>query len=138
MTKEEPETKPAFTNGTTPVAAINGDGSPVKDQDSIGIKSLDEQVKRMLDPLKEMPFEPWPPYAVIQQGALADIQRMIDAGKDPASVLSATEQAEADRLKAEEDEREKQEEEARQRRRMSMYSGGGRAAQDDVFDPDEA
>lgn len=137
--KDEPDAKPALTNGTTPVATTNGDDLPAKENENVGLKSLNEQVRRMLDPLKEMPFEPWPPYAVIQQGALADIQRLIDAGKDPASVLSAAEQAEADRVKAEEEEREKQEEVERERRRMSMYPGGGRAAaQDDVFDPDEA
>lgn len=108
--------------------------------ENAGIQAMDQQAKMWLDPLKNLPFEPWPSHAVIQQGGLAAIQKMLDSGKDPASVLSAEEQAEADRLKREEEERERVEQEERERRRMSMFQGAGRrgTAADDVFDPDEA
>lgn len=136
----EEEIKPAITNGDLNTPLANGLDTPaVKDSENLGVKMLDDQTKRMLDPFKDAQFEPWPRYEMLQQGALADIQRMLDAGKDPASVLSAEEQAEADRLKAAEEERERLEEEERERRRHSLYQGGTRSkAQDDVFDPDEA
>lgn len=44
---------------------------------------------------------------------------MIESGRDPASVLSPEEQAEADRKKAEEEEQERKEQEERDRRRQS-------------------
>lgn len=80
---------------------------------------MPQQSQDWLDPLKNLPFEPWPSHGVIQQGVLADVQRMIESGRDPASVLSPEEQAEADRKKAEEEEQERKEQEERDRRRQS-------------------
>lgn len=131
-----------ITNGiaTPPVGALEGGNAAYVKAENVGIEAMDEQAKRHLDPLKDLPFEPWPSYGIMQGGALADIQRMMDNGKDPASVLSAEGQAEADRRKKEEEERERLEEEARERRRMSMFQASAQRGQnqDDVFDPDEA
>lgn len=134
----------AIANGTSDTKRdqeqYSNDTAHVK-VENVGLRAVDEQTKRNLDPLKDLPFEPWPPYAVIQQSALADIQRMLDAGKDPAGVLSAEEQAEAERRKQEEEvQKERVEQEQRERRRMSTFPGtNSRAGQhSDVFDPDEA
>lgn len=124
---------------------INGtSGMKIEDtanakKENIALQAVDEQTKRNLDPLKDVPFEPWPAYAVIQQGALAEIQKLVDAGKDPAGILTAQDQAEADRLRQEEEEQERLEDQRREMRRMSTFPSAGHrsAAHNDVFDPDE-
>ncbi|KAI7174198.1 hypothetical protein KC352_g24450, partial [Hortaea werneckii] len=75
----------------------------------------------------------------IQAGALGEIQKMVEAGRDPASVLSPAEQAEADKRRAEEEERERLEELEREKRRASMFDIQRRRTavdESDVFDPD--
>lgn len=128
-----------ITNGmVTPTQ--EAEDPPYIKSENVGVKTLDAGRKAWLDPLASLPFEPWPSHDVIQQGALADIQRMVESGKDPASVLSAAEQAEADRNKKEEEERERLEQEERERRRMSMFDTGRRRTtfdQSDVFNPDD-
>lgn len=128
-------------NGSAPAGQADAEPRPVKTE-SVSLRAVDEQTKRALDPLKDLLFEPWPTYAVIQQGALADIQRMVDAGQDPAAVLSADEQAEVNRRKEEAEEKDKHlEEQRREMRRASTFTGPGSRpiaqAQNDVFDPDE-
>ena len=101
---------------------------------------LNEAEKAWLDPMARLPFEPWPNHDVISVGTLAEIQKMIERGEDPASVLSAEEQAEADQKRGEEEEREKAEELERERRRMSLFDTARRrntADREDVFNPDD-
>jgi hypothetical protein len=90
-----------------------------------------------LESFNNLPFEPWPSHGIIQQGALADIQRMIEDGRDPTSMLSPEEQAEADKKKAEEEESERLEQEERNRRRLSISAAQGNRARPDVFNPDD-
>ena len=106
--------------------------------ENVGTRAMDEQSKVWLDPLKRLPFEPWPSHEVIQRGALADIQWMIESGRDPTSVLTAEEQAEVDRRKKEDEEKERLAQEEAERRRMSMFDTGAlkRRPTVDVFDPD--
>ncbi|EME81501.1 uncharacterized protein MYCFIDRAFT_140785 [Pseudocercospora fijiensis CIRAD86] len=83
-------------------------------------------------------FVPWPDYGKITAGALGDIQRMLDAGQDPAAVLSAEEQAEVDtkRREQEAEERRRAEElERQQRDAFGDYSSGRRGTV--VFNPDD-
>ena len=127
-----------ITNGiaTPPPGAQEAENSKTE---NVGVKTLNPNQAAWLDPLAGLPFEPWPSHDLIQRGALADIQRMTEAGRDPASVLSPAEQAEADRIRAEEEERERLEEQERERRRMSMFDVSRRRTtfdQSDVFDPD--
>nr|POE51142.1 mediator of rna polymerase ii transcription subunit 4 [Quercus suber] len=83
-------------------------------------------------------FEPWPSHDVIARGTLADMQKMVERGIDPASILTAEEQAEADKQRKEEEERERVEQEERERRRAQLFdTGGRRTASNDVFNPDD-
>lgn len=107
--------------------------------ENVGIKAMEEQDKAWLLPA-DLPFEPWPNHDVIMRGALAGIQKMIENGVDPASVLSPEQQAEADRLKAEEEEREQKAEEDRAKKRREAFEGYGRrqTVQEEVpFNPDD-
>lgn len=53
--------------------------------DGIGVASLDQNEVQWLDPLKQIPFVPWPSEEIIRQGALAQIQVMLEQGIDPNS-----------------------------------------------------
>lgn len=139
--KAEP-TDAQITNGiaTPPPGAQETDNPSYVKSESIGVETLDPAHRAWLDPLANLPFEPWPSNNVIQQGALAEIQRMVESGRDPASVLSPEEQAEADRKRQEEEEKERLEEQERERRRMSMFDTGRRRTAldtEDVFNPDD-
>ena len=106
--------------------------------ENVGLRALNVDAKKFIDPLKDLPFEPWPSHDIIQRGALAEIQRMIEAGQDPSSVLTPEEQAEADRRKEENEEVERRAQEDAERRRMSMFDTGAmrRRPTVEVFDPD--
>lgn len=119
--------------------AQEADNAAFIKSDEIRQKVLDQQANDFLSPQQNLPFEPWPSYAVIQGGALADIQRLVESGRDPASVLSAEERAEADRRRQEDEEREMRAEEER-RRRVSIIDPGRRretVERPDVFNPDD-
>ncbi|KAI7318126.1 hypothetical protein KC315_g10187 [Hortaea werneckii] len=139
------KTEPADThmaNGvaTTPGGAQEDDNArDVKAEEVGGAKALRPEQAAWLDPLAGLPFEPWPSVDKIQAGALGEIQKMVEAGRDPASVLSPEEQAEADKRRAEEEERERLEELEREKRRASMFDVQRRRTaidESDVFDPD--
>ena len=125
--------------------APDGEGGATGDSSAdLASQALTEPEKAYLNPTN-LPFAPWPEPLVIGNGALGQIQRMVEAGRDPASVLSPEEALEAARRKAEEAEREKAEEEEMERRRRAIFDegsmgrGGGRGrgvVEDDVFDPD--
>ena len=130
-----------ITNGmaTPPQAAQNPESTPYVRSENVGTKAMNEEQRRLLDPLKGLPFEPWPSHDAMQRGALGNIQRMIENGQDPENVLTAEEQAEADRKKREEEERERQVQEEAERRRMSMFDTGAlrRRATVEVINPDD-
>lgn len=138
--KSEPSDTQMVNGIATPAGANEPENAPYVKSESLAVKNLNEAEKVWLDPSSRLPFEPWPSHDVISVGALADIQKMIERGEDPASVLSAEEQAEADRKKKEDEEREKAEELERERRRMSMFDTARRRNtidQGDVFNPDD-
>ena len=131
-----------MTNGiVTPSGAQEPDPTGYsKSDEALAVKKLNEAEKAWLDPVARLPFEPWPSHEVISVGTLADIQKMIERGEDPASVLSAEEQAEADGKRRLEEERERAEEAERERRRMSLFDTARRRntmEQEDVFNPDD-
>lgn len=130
-----------ITNGiaTPPSGAQELDSAPYTRSENVATKAMNEEQKSWIDPLKGLPFEPWPSHEVIQRGALADIQRMVESGEDPANVLTAEEQAEVDRRKKEDEERERLAQEEAERRRMSMFDTGAlrRRPTMDVFNPDD-
>ena len=61
--------------------------STVRDQgEGIGVASLEQSEVQWLDPLTQIPFVPWPSEEVIRQGALAQVQVMLEHGLDPSNV----------------------------------------------------
>ena len=92
--------------------------------------SLPNDITQWLNPLADLPFQPWPSEESIRKGALASIQVLLDQGVDPATFdpeKSAELEAERKRIMDEEDrvrdeERERLEEERRREmeRRMSV------------------
>lgn len=134
---EQSQTK--ITNGMATPAGAGAEGGPSQ-QESIGVSALNEDKKDLLDPLSRLPFYPWPTPEVIREGALSDIQVMLETGVDPSTVLSKEEQEAEDRRKAEEQERSRIEDDERQRRRMESYAAreiGRQQEPEPVFDPDE-
>ncbi|KAK3717938.1 hypothetical protein LTR37_005364 [Vermiconidia calcicola] len=130
-----------ITNGiaTPPLGAQDQDNAHTTGIENVGTKALSEVQRKMLDPNNRMGFSPWPSPIVIQNGALGEIQRMVENGQDPASVLTAEEQAELDRRNKEDEEREKLAQEEAERRRMSMFDTGAvrRGRRESVFNPDD-
>ena len=129
-----------ITNGiaTPPPGAQEPDSAPYRRIENVGTKAMNEAQKQFIDPLKGLPFEPWPSQDVIQRGALASIQRMIESGQDPEGVITAEEQAEVDRKRKEDEEKERLAQEEAEKRRMSMFDTSAlrRRPTLDVFDPD--
>ncbi|KAF2753640.1 hypothetical protein EJ05DRAFT_166672 [Pseudovirgaria hyperparasitica] len=68
-------------------------------------KGLSQEMRDVLASMAAAPWEPWPSNDRIRSGNLFAIQRMLDSGLDPWQVLSAEEQAVADRARAAEEER---------------------------------
>lgn len=134
---------PGAPNGTTTKAEAAPEDAQTPaahTNKNVGITNLNQDAKDWLDPLSKLDFVPWPSQDVIQSGALADIQRMREAGKDPASVLSAEEQVVEDERKKVEEAQERLRHEEMEQRRMSRLGEavGRRGGANDVFDPDEA
>ena len=131
-----------ITNGiaTPPSGVQESNGETNGHTANIGTKALNAESKSFLDPLQGLPFEPWPSHEVIQRGALADIQRIVESGQDPGSILTAEEQAMVDEKRKEDEERERLAQEEAERRRMSMFDTGQmrrRGTMNDVFNPDD-
>jgi hypothetical protein len=133
-----------ITNGMATPAAGAQDVDLANTQQhgaGVGLSTLNDETKAMLDPLAQLPFVPWPSQDIIRMGALAQIQGMLEEGRDPSAVLSQEEQEAAEKMKAEQEEQNKLEEEERQRKRresmMAHGTSGRQAIKEDVFDPDE-
>ncbi|KAH9807337.1 mediator of RNA polymerase II transcription subunit 4-like [Teratosphaeria destructans] len=132
----EPRGAPHVTNGmATPPAGAQGADSAAKAGNTEVKDEPDEAPANSY-----IAWEPWPSQGAILSGALADIQRLVEAGQDPASILTPAEQAEQDRLRAEEKEREEKEElerlrEKRERGQFDTYDS--RFANAGVFNPDD-
>ena len=81
---------PAAVNGAdaadAKVAKEVGMGERDGDGKGIGMGSLEDVEKKWLDPLRQIPFVPWVMEDVMRQGALAQIQAMVEKGEDPESV----------------------------------------------------
>jgi hypothetical protein len=128
-----------ITNGmaTPPPGAQDSENTPYARSEIVGKDAMPQQSQDWLESFNNLPFEPWPSHGIIQQGALADIQRIIEDGRDPANLLTPEERAEAARKRAEEDEKDRLEQEERNRRRMSMSMGQASRARPEVFNPDD-
>lgn len=138
--KSEPGAAAAaqITNGIATPPAGAADDVPHTQPENIGVKAMSAEQKESLNPT--LSWTPWPDHDVIAAGALMEIQRMVESGQDPGSVLTAEEQAERERGRKEEEEKEKVALEERERRRMSLFDTSAmrrRTAYEDVFDPDD-
>ncbi|KAF2773732.1 hypothetical protein EJ03DRAFT_347698 [Teratosphaeria nubilosa] len=136
MVKTDPTDALHVTNGmaTPPAGAQEADAAAKVDNTEV----KDEQDEAPANPY--IAWEPWPSQGAVLSGALADIQRMVEAGQDPASILTPAEQQERERLRAEEKEREEREElerlrEKRERGQFDTYDS--RFANAGVFNPDD-
>ena len=49
---------------------------------------MDQKEVQWLDPLNQIPFVPWPSEDVIRQGALAQLQVMLEQGVDPSTITA--------------------------------------------------
>ncbi|GAB7341151.1 hypothetical protein MBLNU457_7450t1 [Dothideomycetes sp. NU457] len=140
---DEPQPPPVttLTNGIATPANGGADGDGEADRPQTNISKLNEETKAMLSPFANLPFVPWPSQEKINAGALGAAQGMLEAGIDPAGVLSAEEQErEEERRRVDEEERRVVEEEERARRRregMMLVGHGTEGVQSDVFDPDD-
>ncbi len=70
--------------------AVNGDTESEKEGEEegkgIGTEALPDEEKKWLEPLMQIPFVPWVSEDTMKQGALAQIQAMVERGEDPANV----------------------------------------------------
>lgn len=123
----------------------NGIATPQEDanpayikSENIGRKAMEEREKAWLIP-QNLPFEPWPNQAVMAGGALAKIQKMVEAGVDPAGVLTAEEQAEVDRKREEQKEVERKRQEETERRHREEFGDYTRKKAENAvpFNPDD-
>jgi len=140
------ESQPHIANGiATPPPGTHDDSQPgttaLVNGSNIGTRALKDEEKAWLDSVASLPFVPWPEQPTIANGALGQIQLMLEQGKDPATVLSPTERAAEEEKRKVEEEAERAEEEEKRRRRVEMFdaAGGrkrGREEESDVFDPD--
>jgi hypothetical protein len=135
----EEQAQAQITNGmaTPPPGAQDSENTPYARSEIVGKDALPQESQNWLESFNNLPFEPWPSHGIIQQGALADIQRIIEDGRDPANILTPEERAEAARRKAESDEQDRLEQEERNRRRMSIGMGQAPRARPEIFNPDD-
>ncbi|KAH7064662.1 mediator complex, subunit Med4 [Macrophomina phaseolina] len=113
----------AMSNGTA--AAESQPRDPIAaPEEPRSLATLAPEQKEWLDGLSALPWFPWPTDDRIRQGALGQIQTMLERGEDPSTVLSPEEQEERARKAAQEEEEQRKEEErhrAEAEQRMREY-----------------
>ncbi|GME27324.1 mediator of rna polymerase ii transcription subunit 4 protein [Neofusicoccum parvum] len=141
--QDRPDDDVAMTNGAAGAVSESHQQHDVTaaPDETRTMATLNAEQKAWLSGLGALPWFPWPTEDKIRQGALGQIQTMIEQGKDPTTVLSPEEQEERARKAAEEEEEQRKEEdrrraEAEQRRRDYNASQGrsdGQGEQPAVF-----
>lgn len=137
----EESSQAQITNGiATPPPGAQDRADPTATRTKIvGLNAVPQTGQPFVAPPPEagiLGFEPWPSHVQVQMSALADIQKMVEAGRDPASVLTPEEKEAAERARKEEEERERiAQEESRQRQRAGGQ--GGSARDIETFDVDD-
>ncbi|KAL8709451.1 MAG: hypothetical protein Q9220_005834 [cf. Caloplaca sp. 1 TL-2023] len=61
-----------------------GGGGGGGEKSGVGVSSLEQSEVQWLNPLKQIPFVPWPTEEVIKRGGLGQIQVMLEQGIDPS------------------------------------------------------
>ena len=91
--------------------AVNGDtqGEKIEAEEGkgIGTAALEDEERKWLEPLKQIPFVPWVSDDVVRKGALAQIQARVERGEDPADVKPEEAQNQADEGESIEEEKER-------------------------------
>ena len=68
--------------------AVNGEVESAKEGDDegkgIGTEALEDEERKWLEPLMQIPFAPWVSDDVMKRGALAQIQAMVERGEEPS------------------------------------------------------
>ena len=130
-----------ITNGiATPPPGAQDDSDPTSTRaEIVGLNAVPQTGQMYVAPPPEvgnMGFEPWPSHGQVQLSALADIQKMVEAGRDPGSVLTPEQREAAEKARKEEEERGRlEEEEKRQKQRASGH--GGNTQNSETFDVDD-
>ncbi|KAK7712075.1 hypothetical protein SLS57_007951 [Botryosphaeria dothidea] len=138
---DKPDEDVAMSNGATAPPESQPRDATTGPEETRSMATLNVEQKAWLAGLGALPWFPWPNEDKIRQGALGQIQAMVEQGKDPTTVLSPEEQEERARKAAEEEEQQRQEEERRraeaeQRRREfqnSQSRSDGQGEQPAVF-----
>jgi hypothetical protein len=136
---------PPTTNGlTTPTTAQDDNPPPPpRTTTTAALAALPASTTSFLDPTATtLPFQPWPSQEIIASGALASLQRMVEAGEDPGAVRSKEQIAEEERRREEEEERERIRREEGERIRREGFEdghggGGGGGGGMVAFNPDD-
>ncbi|KAL6715149.1 hypothetical protein ACLMJK_007413 [Lecanora helva] len=102
-TSQKPLNLPKIQTDAT--AATNGESEGEKERDGdgkgIGTEALENEEKKWLEPLMQIPFAPWVSDDVMRAGALAQIQAMVERGEDPAELKPEGGKAGAEKDQAE-------------------------------------
>lgn len=101
----EPLADVSMTNGGPLQSPAQPEPSPVQpqsqerngesktDPDGRAFSKLTQEQRAFLEDAQTMPFMPWPDFDLINAGILRQVDMMIAQGIDPASVMTAAEQA---------------------------------------------
>lgn len=132
-----------ITNGiATPPPGAQDSSDPASSRaEIVGLNAVPQHGQPYVAPPSEagiMGIEPWPSHAQVQMSALADIQKMVEAGKDPGRVLHADDKEAAERERSAQEDRERAEQEERARRQNAYRNAAGRdQVESDTFDVDD-
>lgn len=119
----EPEPPQSEANGAIGSPNTGEKVAETNKGEGIGVTLLPEQERKAFD-TSELVFVPWPSEEVIRQGALAQIQGMVEQGIDPTTIKSVAEQEQAEKERLEEEERLKAEEEKKKIEHQARANAG--------------
>lgn len=136
--------KPAPEIQPSPVPpTVNGASEPVNEIGEggrgMGTEALEDEERKWLEPLMQIPFVPWVSEDVMKRGALAQIQGMLERGEDPTETKEVKADQSEDDMEELQDEIGLADEKVRTGERQIRKEDkpavfGGL----DLYDPDEA
>lgn len=105
----------------------------------MGTEALEDEERKWLEPLMQIPFVPWVSEDVMKRGALAQIQGMLERGEDPTETKEVKADQSEDDMEELQDEIGLADEKVRTGERQIRKEDkpavfGGL----DLYDPDEA
>ncbi|OJD32489.1 mediator of rna polymerase ii transcription subunit 4 protein [Diplodia corticola] len=128
--QDKPDEDAAMANGAAAAPESQQADVAAVPEETRTMATLNAEQKAWLAGLGALPWFPWPTEDKIRQGALGQIQTMVEQGKDPTTVLSPEEQEKRAREAAAEEEEQRQEEERRraeaEQRRRDLHASQNR------------